>query len=51
MLRSSSLSCVMTVFLNNREEAVELFTGASPCVSHAGFGPLLTSPTSSANWA
>ena len=41
----------MATFLNNRDKAVDVLNSASPCVSHNGFRPLLTSLTSSADWA
>ncbi|MEA2730313.1 MAG: hypothetical protein QOD56_2613 [Gammaproteobacteria bacterium] len=41
----------MATFLSNKEKGCDLLNRVSPCVSHTGFGSLLTSLTSSAGWA
>ena len=41
----------MAALLSSREKTLDLLTRVSRCVSHPGFGPLLTSLTSSADWA
>jgi hypothetical protein len=41
----------MATFLSNKEKGCDLLNRVSPCVSHTGFGSLLTSLTSRAGWA